>query len=211
MAENFLRQSPLAHLGLEGRTTLPRSETGVAMAERPYPCIVNLRGKPDDKLFTAAAKKALGVDLPKAPNSTAGEAGLTALWLSPEEWWVIADDGDRLQVEGALAGRLRDALAGVHCAVTEVGESRTRIRVSGPRARDLLAKGCPLDLHPQAFGEAGRCAQTHIAKALVVLHLVADDPEGACFDIYALRSFSEYLWCWLEDAAQEYGLAVVSA
>ena len=117
-----------------------------------------------------------------------------------------------LQAEGALAGRLREALADVHCAVTAVGESRTRIRVSGPKARDLLAKGCPLDLHPEAFGEPGRCAQSHVAKALVVLHLIADDPaEGASFDIYVLRSFAEYLWCWLEDAAREYGLAVVAA
>ena len=212
MAENYLRQSPLAHLGLEGRVTLERGEAGVAMSERPFPCIVNLRGKPKDKTFMTAAKKALGFDLPKTPNSTAGKAGLVALWLSPEEWWVLVDDKNTLEAEGALAEKLRGALAKAHGAVTGVGESRTRIRVSGPRARDLLAKGCPLDLHPQAFGGAGCCAQSHIAKALVVLHLVSDDQtKGACFDIYVLRSFSEYLWCWLEDAAREFGLAVVAA
>ena len=25
------------------------------------------------------------------------------------------------------------------------------------------------------------------------------------YDIYVLRSFAEYLWLWLEDAAMEYG------
>ena len=30
------------------------------------------------------------------------------------------------------------------------------------------------------------------------------------YDIYVLRSFAEYLWLWLEDAAQEYGLAVTT-
>lgn len=212
MAENYLRQSPLAHLGLQGRSIPLRGDAGVAMSERPFPCIVNLRGKPDDKAFIKAAKETLGFDLPKAPNSTAGNAGRAALWLGPEEWWVLADDKNALEAEDALADQLRAALTKVHCAVTGVGESRTRIRVSGPKSRDLLAKGCPLDLDPQAFGEVGRCAQSHVAKALVVLHLIAEDEaEGACFDIYVLRSFSEYLWCWLEDAAREYGLAVVTA
>lgn len=212
MAENYLRQSPLAHLGLESRATLPRSEAGVLMDERPFPCIVNLRGKPDDKAFKKAVKEILGLDLPKVPNSSARKAAFVALWLSPEEWWILVNDKNTLEAEGALAAKLRGALTKVHCTVTGVGESRTRIRVSGPRARDLLAKGCPLDLDPQAFGGAGCCAQSHIAKALVVLHLVADDEaEGACFDIYVLRSFSEYLWSWLEDAAREYGLAVVTA
>ena len=44
----------------------------------------------------------------------------------------------------------------------------------------------------------------------MVLHQIGETEEdGPAFDIYVLRSFSEYLWCWLEDAAREYGLAVV--
>lgn len=217
MVENYLRQSPLAHLGLEGCAATDRGEAGIGMAERPFPAIVNLRGKPEDKAFLAAAKEILGFDLPETPNSVAGKDGLTAFWLSPEEWWVIADEGGGFEAENTLADKLRAALADVHCAVTGVGESRTCIRISGPKAQDLLAKGCPLDLDPRAlgpgaFGGAGRCAQSHVAKTLIVLHLVTDDEaEGMCLDIYVLRSFAEYLWSWLEDAAREYGLTVLAA
>ena len=211
MAETYQRQTALAHLGLEGRTTEEPGDAGIAMGEVPFPCLVNLRGKPKDKAFMAAAKTALGFALPTVPNSSAGGDGLTAMWLSPEEWWLLAEDESDPEAEGALADRLRKALAKTHHAVTEVGESRTRIRISGPRARDLLAKGCPLDLHPRAFGEPGQCAQTQIAKCAALVRLVAEDEgEGPTFEIFVLRSFADYLWTWLEDAAGEYGMVVTA-
>jgi sarcosine oxidase subunit gamma len=107
---------------------------------------------------------------------------------------------------------LREGLAGLRAAVTEVGESRCCILVSGPRAGDLLAKGCPVDLHPKAFGGAGRSAQTLLAKATVFVHQTADnETAGPSFEVYTTRSFADYLWSWLEDAAQEYGVAIHGA
>ena len=190
----------------------------MSLAEAAYPCLVNLRGKPGDKAFGAAAKKALGVAAPVAPNRVVdGQCGGKAVkifWLSPEEWWVQQTPGEAgeetSEAEQALAAHLREALAGVHAAVTEVGESRTRIVVAGPRARVLLAKGCPLDLHPREFGEAGQCAQTVMAKAGVLIHLLqteseAEPAKGPVFELFVLRSFAAYLWHWLDDAAREYG------
>jgi sarcosine oxidase subunit gamma len=37
---------------------------------------------------------------------------------------------------------------------------------------------------------------------------VADTPA---YDLYVHRSFADYLWRWLEDAAKEYGVAIDSA
>ena len=211
MAESFLRHSPLAHLGLAARATAPVAEgaaaPGVWMGERPFRGLVNLRGPVGDQAFDAAVKKALGVGLPTEPNTTAAKGDLRAFWLGPDEWWVVTPgDGP------AMADKLRAALAGQKAAVTDVSESRTCIHVRGPRARDLLAKGCPLDLHPRVFA-AGRCAQSHCAKAMITLHQLADDGEsdeggGPAYDVYVLNSFAEYLWLWLEDAAGEYGLGV---
>jgi sarcosine oxidase subunit gamma len=78
------------------------------------------------------------------------------------------------------------------------------MRVSGPRARELLAKGCSLDLHPRAW-EPGRCAQTSIARVSVLLHAL--DPEG--FDLYCARSYAGSVWHWLTEAAAEYGYQVI--
>jgi sarcosine oxidase subunit gamma len=70
--------------------------------------------------------------------------------------------------------------------------------VGGPRARDLLAHGCALDLHPRVFGP-GRCAQTMLARAQVVLLPRPDD-----FLVLVRSSFAAYLSEWLLDAATEY-------
>ncbi|NIO38860.1 MAG: hypothetical protein GTO41_00860, partial [Burkholderiales bacterium] len=34
--------------------------------------------------------------------------------------------------------------------------------------------------------------------------------EAPSYDIYVHRSFADYLWRWLEDAAQEYGVAIIA-
>jgi sarcosine oxidase subunit gamma len=207
VVDAFLRHSPLAHLGLAGRATTDQNKAddiGVAMGERPFRGIVNLRGPAEDEAFGAAAQTALGVALPVAPNTTASDGQVTVLWLAPDEWWVVTPgDGS------AMADKLRRALEGVRSAVTDVSESRTCIEVRGPRARDLLVKGCPLDLHPRMFGK-GECAQSHLAKTMITLHMTTggDHEDGPAFDLYVLNSFAEYLWLWLEDAAREYGLKV---
>ena len=204
MAENYLRQSPLAHLGLEGRARKDRGAAGVAMHERPFPGIVDLRGP--HKAVSAAFELGFGFALPAEPNTAASKgkpgtkAQVSALWLGPDQWWVLGAEPAK------LAAKLVEALDSQPAAVTEVGESRSCIRVAGPHARDLLAKGCPLDLHPRVFA-AGACAQSLLAKAAVLIHQVDDEPA---YDIYVLRSFAEYLWLWLEDAAKEYGLAVTA-
>lgn len=207
MIESYLRQSALDHLGLAGRASGTPGSAAVTLAEKPLPAAVNLRGDAGDPAFVAAVRTALGVAPPTEPNTVALGDDLALLWLGPDEWLAVrhaAAPG----VEAELAARLRGALDGVRAAVIEVGESLCCIAVAGPRARDLVAKGCPLDLHPRAFGGTGHCAQSHLAKAAITLHQVADAPA---FDLYTRRSFADYLWRWLEDAGREYGVVVVTA
>ena len=219
MVEAYLRQSALAHLGLEGRGLATRGEAGVAMTERPHRGIVNLRLDPTNAEAMAAVEAAFGFALPitantSAANINAEDADTIALWLGPDEWWLVVP-GPEPEADPVLAEKLRAALTDHFAAVTEVGESRTCIRVSGPSARALLQKGCPLDFHPRAF-LAGACAQSILAKAGVTFHLFADESaaqtgaEGPVFDLYVARSFAEYLWAWLEDAGREYGVAVLA-
>jgi sarcosine oxidase subunit gamma len=204
VADDYLRQSPLAHLGLEGRAAEDRGAAGVAMGERAFPGILDLRGRLET--LSPAFETAFGFALPARINSaadngkTGAKARLEALRLGPDEWWLLGAEPAK------LAAKLAKALDGRPAAVTEVSESRTCIRVAGPRARDLLAKGSPLDLHPRVF-QPGACAQGQLAKATVLIHQVDDEPA---YDVYVLRSFAEYLWLWLEDAAGEYGMAVVA-
>ncbi|MBT6095299.1 MAG: sarcosine oxidase subunit gamma [Rhodospirillaceae bacterium] len=201
MPETYLRQSPLAHLHLDARAVADAGLTGagVEMSEISGRTLVNLRGDAKDPAFIAAVIKALGISLPTDANTVSSKrGGMNILWLGPNEW-LVAGAGQ------SNAEKLGKALAGQHAAVTPVSDGRTVIHLAGDRARQVLAKGCPLDFHPMIFGP-GQCVQTLLGRTDMLLHCVKTDT----FDIYMARSFAEYAWTWLEDAAREFGLKVNS-
>ena len=211
MIDAYLRQSALDHLGLAGLATEGGRDADVRLAEKLLPAAVNLRGDREDPAFVAAVQSVLGVAPPAEPNTAVKGEGLDLLWLGPDEWIAI-QHGATPEAEWQLAARLREALGETHAAVTEIGEQYACLHIVGARARDVIAKGCPLDLHPRAFGGNGHCAQTHLAKTTVILHQVSGDQDGGpAFDVYTRRSFSDYLWRWLADAGREYGLVITTA
>ncbi len=199
MVERYQQQSPLAHLHLAARQEGTDADAAVRLVERPFRCQINLRGNIAEGGL--AEGESAGLALPTVPNRFSQDGGRQALWLGPDEWLLVLEDED----ETAAAEGLRQILAGQHVAVTEVGHSRTVFGLSGPRARDVLAKGCPLDLHPRAFGP-GQCAQTILARTGMILLQLDGTPS---YEINVRRSFAHYAWTWLEDAAREYGYATV--
>jgi sarcosine oxidase, subunit gamma len=180
---------------------------GVRLGERRDLGKIDLRGDAHDRAFMAAVGRVLDLLLPTEPCTAAAKGQIGALWLGPDQWLLTCPASD---VAG-LIGALRAALADAHAAITDLSDGRVALRVAGPSARDVLAKGTPLDLHPREF-PPGRCAGTLLAKATVVIHLLDDNPErGPSFDVYVARSFAHYLWTWLEDAGREYGVAIEPA
>jgi sarcosine oxidase subunit gamma len=135
--------------------------------------------------------QAPGSDLPTEPNTVAGDASRAALWLGPDEWLVVAPPGS----ETALETDLRTTGA----TVVDVSANRTTLEIRGRGARELLQFGCPIDLDPRVFGP-GRCAQTLLARANVLIWFVADDPEPV-YRLLVRPSFAAYVAAWLADAA----------
>lgn len=188
--------SPLAPASLRPR--------GVRLGEQQGLGKIDLRGDPHDRTFMTAVGRVLDLLLPSEPCSSAGKGRIEALWLGPDQWLLTCPASEAASLQGAL----REALAEVHSAVTEVSDAHVALRVAGPSARDVLAKGTPLDLHPRAF-PPGSCARSLLVKASVVIHLVDNDRDrGPAFDVYVARSFAHYLWMWLEDAGREYGVSI---
>jgi sarcosine oxidase subunit gamma len=119
-------------------------------------------------------------------------------WLGPDEWLIVTSiNGTR-----ELVTELREALSGQHASVAELSGGQIAMRINGPRVRDVLAKGCTLDLHPAEFA-VGACAQSGLAKANV---LIGRFDEESGFEIVVRRSFAEYLALWLEHAAAEFNV-----
>ena len=202
MVERYLRQSALAHRHLRGTAAAEMGTAGIGLVERPYRAMVTVRGDAGDERFREAVEAIAGVAPPAEPNTVATSRKAKVMWLGPDEWLIVAPPGR----EGAHASGLRERLSGLAAAVVDVSESRTVIAVTGPKARDLLAKSCTLDLHPRAF-KVGACAQTGLARAAILLHLVDDRPT---FEITLSRSFADYLWTWLTAKGEEYGVAVLA-
>ena len=203
MVDDYRRQGALAHLHLAARVTAEPGTAGVWLCARRFRGQINLRIDPRDSARVAAAEAALGVALPRVPNTSARGGERSVLWLGPDEWLVVlAVDED----EDAVADALCAALTGHHASIVAVGHARAVIGVAGPRARDVLAKGCSLDLRPRTFGP-GQCAQTALARAVIILH---QRDDGLSYDVDCRRSFAAYVWAWLEDAAAEYGVAILA-
>ena len=193
-AQPSRQESPLVQVVAAGQAFFQSDAGAVELRERPFLGHVNLRGHQVDPGFLGAVEREIGFKLPAKPNTVAeGRVG-AALWLGPDEWLLVTPPVEQAAVVRSLA----EALSGVPAAVTDVSSGQTVISVRGPRARDVLAQGCPIDLHRRAF-HVGQCAQTHVGKAAATVWPRDDAPT---FDLVVRRSFAEYLATWLRDAAE---------
>jgi sarcosine oxidase subunit gamma len=123
------------------------------------------------------------------------EEQVRVLSFAPSEWLVVS-----VAIEGPrLADQLSQRVAGEGMAVVDLSCALKGLRVEGSAARELLSKGCGLDLHPRVF-PAGRCARTRFAQLPVIVDCTNLKPA---FDLYVSRSCLKYLQSWLNDAAVE--------
>lgn len=139
-----LKRTGLADLPFRSASA-SASQSALIAGWRDGLSVVNLRGNADDEAFCTAVSDALGVALPTRPCTSADNGVRRVVWAGPDDWFVIGPKGDA----DATTARLRAALAGMHHAVTDVGSGYTVLHLAGAPVRDVLAQGCPLDLHPR--------------------------------------------------------------
>lgn len=126
-----------------------------------------------------------------AALSAAGLSGSSLHSAGYRQWYVAGDQPLASTAIGAFAHALP---ARTH--VSDQSHGRVRIRLSGPRAAQLLAKGTAVDLHPSAFAE-GNAAITLFGH--ISIHLARTGAED--FELTVLRSFAEALYEELHDLA----------
>jgi sarcosine oxidase subunit gamma len=203
------RRSPLAHRAAD----FAALAGSVALIELPFLSMVSLRVAPDADAGSRV-ESALGLKLPAAgyvssvmigdiAGVVAGEVH-SVLWLGPDEFLVVGPAG----ATGDLIALLIEAIGEDRGSVVDVSANRDTLVLSGPNARDLLEKGCTIDLHPRSF-TAGRCAQTTLARGHVLIWQTGAEgsPSGPVYRVLFRGSFAEYFADWFIDAAAEFATA----
>ena len=194
------RVSPLKLHARQGRFgAVTATGPGVRLSIRhPLSMVTVIARAGQEAALAAAASQKLGVGLPAAGQWVQG-ADLSISWAGASQYLVIAP----ARSEGALYQQLRQAFQGL-ASVSDQSHGRVMLRIEGPCARALLAKGTPVDLHPKAFGP-GRVALTQMAH--VGVHLAQVGPDA--FELSLFRGFSEHFWEWLTEQAEEFGYEVM--
>lgn len=194
MADTLERISPLQPWAAR----FAQLPDAAAIVEEPFATMVELRVDPSGP-GAAAVAGLLGVELPTTASTYTKSADTTVIWLGPDEWLVT---GTAL-TGPELEARLRETLSSHGGTAVDVSGQRTTLRLRGSHSRDVLGKGCAIDLHPSIFG-AGAAVQTTLGQTGVIL--LAVDGGGADYRILVRSSFARYLADWLLDAVQEYSL-----
>ena len=180
-------ESPLASLAAP-------TDTYVSMREIAERGMIDLRGSASDRKFMAAAKSALGVDLPKQPRTTATWGDIRVFWLSPDQWLITCPRAKAQE----LADQLSQDLAGIHSLAVNVSDMRAIIRLEGEGVREVVMKGTAIDLTHGDY-PPGTVRRMRFAEIAALLHIVEDN----VIDIYVFRSFAQYTWDFLRKAARK--------
>ncbi|MEM9277358.1 MAG: sarcosine oxidase subunit gamma family protein [Pseudomonadota bacterium] len=145
---------------------------------------------------TAAVERALKVK--ETPGKATKGKDYTAIPLSPGQWMFVSANAGSDGFGDGIQARLKK-----NGYVSEQSDARVVFRISGDRARELMQKGCRLDLDPSAASK-GWCAQTQMAQAGVIIHQVDDKPT---YDILVYSGFAQHFAEWLEHTGAQLGIA----
>lgn len=145
----------------------------------------------------AALQRVLGCAPPTRTGQLLASRLGKVLRTGPEEFLFLSDDGER--TDAALRQEVTPDVG----AVLDLTHARSRIRISGERCLDTLAKLYALDMRADAFpvGEARLSGHHHVP---CLLHRI----EPTCFDLIVFTTYALDQLEAIEDAALEYGVVV---
>lgn len=194
--EHLLRpDAHAAHAGEPGLILALRTDLALA-----YVLVRN--GKTD--ALQQRVRDRFGLSLPTtaqhaADGSVPSLDGLSFIWAGPGRWLARAPR----QTGTALEATLRSELSTIATVINQT-DGRCVFRIGGPRVREVLAKGVPVDLDARVFG-CGDTALTLVAH--ISVHLWQVDPAPT-YEIAVPRSFAASFCEWLFAAAASHSLRI---
>jgi heterotetrameric sarcosine oxidase gamma subunit len=194
-------RSALSAVCEPGRIGVRNGAARVGVCERRGRTLVQVSGWPG--AFDAVCERLrvlLGCAVPGRGSKAVSQGALSVFRVGPERLWLAAPADD-----GTLA-QLGEGFLDADAVVTEIGHSRTVVRVTGTGARELLNRGLPVDIDPAVFPEDS-VAQSVIHHMPVLVHRVANS-GGEAFDVYVTSDYAVSFWEWLIEAAQSFGCEI---
>ena len=198
-------QSPLKKAVVAGHHGAGHGASGVSLSHVSDIALVQVmtrRGRGAE--VAKAAKKLFGTEPPAALKIANGKT-VTLVWSGPDQFLAfslqpkLAPSID--QTEQAFAGS---------ASLSNQSDGRCQIRISGPKAKDALAKMTSLDLHDQVF-PVGSAATTSIDHTAVNFWREADDANGnPAYVALVFTSFADTLWHLFVESSLEYGVEVAA-
>ncbi len=164
----------------------------VAVREDGLQGMITLRGDLSAAAVGSAIKDVAGLAVPEGGRISGDRTG-GLCWMSPDELLLLCPHEDA----DANVERLQQGVKDTHSLVVNVSDARALFRVSGPAAREVMAKLCPVDFSPDAF-TPGMFRRTRMAQVPAALWM-SDD---GTFHIICFRSVAEYVFGLLKVASQ---------
>ena len=115
------------------------------------------------------------------------------LWSAPNTWLVISKKENIIK-------SINQKCDNENFAVTNISHSRAIIQVKGPKAKEVLKKGCPINFNDF---EKNNCAGSVFHGINIMIDCVDNQPQ--IFNLLTLRSFGESLYHHITDASLEFG------
>jgi len=159
--------------------------------------VLTFRGKHDQA--AVAIGEALDIECSTEPGVSNSDGKTQVTWNGPNSWMIVCSDDETGRAPGELLATLQDAV-GELGAVVDQSHGRCALRLSGARARQVMAKNTAIDLHPRAFGP-GRCALTSVAHMNATFVQVDDSPT---YDLFVMRSLARSFSQAIEHACHEF-------
>lgn len=194
-------QSPLQNALIVGHHGVIAGQAGVTLEEVREIELTQVMARRGCWAETGkAAKKLFGIEPPSTPQAVVGK-GATLIWSGPDQFIALA----RKPRSAEQHDKMRKAFS-ANASLSDQSDGRCLIRISGPRARDALAKFSSLDLNDAAF-VAGTAATTSMDHTPVILWRGADGAAPVYY-VLVFSSFADSLWHTIVDSSLEYGVEV---
>lgn len=174
------------------------NDLGVTFYERRELNIIQVAAWEEEADTTVnAIEKAVGIKPSRTACSATQCDDTAAIWVGPDRWLIVEKESRDLN---ALISK---TVSPEMAAITDQSHSRCVIRLSGKDVRNVLRKGCTLDMDSTHF-KTSEARITSLFHMNGLIHCLSENN----FDIYVARSFGESFFEVITHAAAEYGYRV---